>query len=79
VAALGPFPDHHPYMDAKLDGLFADAHRLGALPVTTPKDAARLTPARRAALRAVGVRLAWQDEAAVTALLDGLMAAAWET
>jgi tetraacyldisaccharide 4'-kinase len=73
VAALRPFPDHHSYSESELDALFAEARRLAALPVTTPKDAARLTPARRAALRIIGVRLAWHDEAAVAALLDDLM------
>jgi tetraacyldisaccharide 4'-kinase len=68
LAGQAGFPDHHPYTGADLAGLRADADRLGAILVTTPKDAARLRP--DIGVTAVGVRLAWRDEAALSALLD---------
>ena len=67
-----PFPDHHPYRPHELDSLVAEAKRLDAILVTTPKDAVRLPSAIRARVRVVGVGLAWEDEAALMALLDGI-------
>jgi tetraacyldisaccharide 4'-kinase len=72
VAHTVAFPDHHRYTRAELDRLLATAARLDAVPVTTPKDAARLSPADRARVAVVGVRLAWQDAAALAALLADL-------
>jgi tetraacyldisaccharide 4'-kinase len=72
VAARVPFADHHRYAPGDLARLHARAARLGALVVTTPKDAARLSAAERARVGVIGVRLAWDDEATVAALLDGL-------
>ncbi|MDA8248945.1 MAG: tetraacyldisaccharide 4'-kinase, partial [Rhodospirillales bacterium] len=66
------FPDHHPFTPAELRALFAAAARLGAVPVTTPKDAARLSPEQRARVVVSGVRLAWDDDAAA---LERLLAA----
>jgi tetraacyldisaccharide 4'-kinase len=64
-----PFPDHHRFTATELPSLHAEATRLGAVLVTTPKDAARLSPADRARVSVIGVRLAWRDEAALDALL----------
>jgi tetraacyldisaccharide 4'-kinase len=69
VVARRPFPDHHRFSHAEFSGLQAEAARLGAVPVTTPKDAARLDPAQRARIKIVGVRLVWDDAAAIEALL----------
>jgi tetraacyldisaccharide 4'-kinase len=70
VAARRPFPDHHPYTEAELAGLLEEAGRLGAIPVTTPKDAVRLSGAVRAKVRVVGVSLAWDDHFLIETLLD---------
>ena len=72
LAGREAFADHHRYTPAELDRLLAAADRLGAVAVTTPKDAARLTPAQRSRVLVVGVRLAWRDEAALAALLADL-------
>ncbi len=64
-----PFADHHVFSEHELAELLADAEQLGAVPVTTPKDAVRLPAALRARVRVVGVTLAWDDEAAIQALL----------
>lgn len=69
LAGRRAFPDHHPFTRAELAAVLAAAQRLGAVPVTTPKDAARLPPDIRAAVDVSGVRLLWQEEAAIEALL----------
>lgn len=69
VAGCEAFPDHHPYAAAEVERVLARAATLGAEPVTTPKDAARLPPGLRARVGVVGVRLLWESEAA----LDGLL------
>jgi tetraacyldisaccharide 4'-kinase len=74
LAGTRAFADHHPYSSAELAALARDAHRAGALLLTTPKDMARLSPSQRDGIAAAGVALAWEDEAALTALLDGLLA-----
>jgi tetraacyldisaccharide 4'-kinase len=70
VVAARSFPDHHPYSVAEIDSLLAEAARLNAVPVTTPKDAVRLPDAVRGAVRAIGVSLVWDDPAAPEHLLD---------
>jgi tetraacyldisaccharide 4'-kinase len=75
-AASRPFPDHHRYAPREIVALIAEADRLGAVLATTPKDAARLAPADRARVTVVGVRLAWDDAAAIEALLTDLLARA---
>jgi tetraacyldisaccharide 4'-kinase len=67
------FPDHHPYTDAELRRLLEKAAQLDAVPVTTPKDAVRLPAASLADVRVVGVAIAWDDPAAIEALLSNLL------
>lgn len=69
VAAI-PFPDHHPYAPDEVMRLIEHAAALGAQPVTTEKDHVRLPPEARAAVRALPVRLVWQEPARVERLLD---------
>lgn len=69
VAGLRPFPDHHAFTAAELDALMAEAAALRAELVTTPKDAVRLPPGYRERVRVAGVRLVWEDEAAVEGVL----------
>lgn len=72
LAGTWAFPDHHPYTAAEIAEVHARAQALGAVPVTTPKDAARLAPEQHAGMQVVGVALAWEDEAALAALLAEL-------
>ncbi|HEY0836321.1 MAG TPA: tetraacyldisaccharide 4'-kinase, partial [Azospirillum sp.] len=72
LAARVAFADHHPYGAEEVDRLLARAEGLGALPVTTAKDAVRLPPAARARVRVLPVRTAWEDAGALAALLDRL-------
>ena len=69
LAGQAAFPDHHPYTVAEVERLLARAAALGAEPVTTPKDAVRLPLPLRAQVGVVGVRLHWEDEAAVDDVL----------
>lgn len=72
VAASRAFADHHRFSDREIAAVLREADRLHAEPVTTAKDAARLTPAQRARIRVVPVALAWDDPAALDARLDSL-------
>jgi tetraacyldisaccharide 4'-kinase len=69
IASRRGFPDHHRYGDAELRRLLAEAERLGAVVVTTPKDAVRLPPDVAARVIVVGVDLVWEDPALIEALL----------
>ncbi|MEE9209502.1 MAG: tetraacyldisaccharide 4'-kinase, partial [Kiloniellales bacterium] len=66
------FPDHHPYSAAELRSLRARARSLDAILVTTEKDAVRLTPEQREGIETLAVAVAWDDPAALQALLDKL-------
>jgi tetraacyldisaccharide 4'-kinase len=68
-----PFPDHHAYTPRDLEALATRAAGLDAVLVTTPKDAVRLLPDVRARVTVVGVGLVWEDENALTTLLDGIV------
>ncbi len=74
LAARHGFPDHHRFRARELAGLEAAAARLGARPVTTPKDAVRLPQAVRARIAVAGVGLAWAEPAAIEAALDRWLA-----
>ncbi len=63
------FPDHHHYTALDLERVIERANRLRAVPVTTQKDAVRITPDVRALVTVVGVRLVWDDPAAIEGLL----------
>lgn len=78
LAACRAFPDHHAYGVGEVDALLAEAARLKALPVTTEKDAVRLPESLREEVAVLPVEIAWQDEAALAALLRPLLARASE-
>jgi tetraacyldisaccharide 4'-kinase len=69
LVATHAFPDHYAFSDARLRGLADEADRLGALAVTTPKDAVRIPAAIRERFRGIGVSLDWTDETAIDSLL----------
>jgi tetraacyldisaccharide 4'-kinase len=69
------FPDHHPYKDPDMRRLFGRAVALDAVLVTTPKDHVRLASAAASMVAAVGVSLAWEDEAALDALIASALGA----
>jgi tetraacyldisaccharide 4'-kinase len=74
LVARHGFPDHHPYSDAELDRLAAGAAAARAALVTTAKDAARLPPPWRARIGVLRVAVAWEDEAALDAVIARALA-----
>jgi tetraacyldisaccharide 4'-kinase len=73
LAQRRAFPDHHPYSVRDIEQMLEAASRIGAVAVTTPKDAVRLPVALRDSVRVVGVRLDWEEPAAIDAMLAGVM------
>ena len=57
IVGLRSFADHHPFSEAEAAALLAEAEALGAVPVTTEKDRARLVGAEGEARRALLARL----------------------
>lgn len=72
LAGTESFADHYPFDEGDLREMLARAETLGAIPVTTRKDWVRIPTAFRDRVRVVTVRLAWEDEAEVEAVLDRL-------
>jgi tetraacyldisaccharide 4'-kinase len=70
VVGRAAFADHHTFTAKEIADLETKAKVAGAVLVTTPKDAVRL-PAG-IPVRVVGVRLVWESETAIEALLDEL-------
>lgn len=66
-------PDHQPFHPRLFRRVVNRARSLNALPVTTAKDAARMTVEQRAAVYVVDVTLAWDNPREVEALLDQAM------
>lgn len=67
------FADHHPYRREEIMALVDRAAGLGATPVTTAKDAARLPAALRPLVRVVPVRAVWREPARLDRLLDTVL------
>ncbi len=72
LAGTIDFPDHHRFRPRELRRVLAEAARLDAAPITTPKDAMRLPPGIRARVEVLGVALAWDDDA-IEVLLDEVL------
>jgi tetraacyldisaccharide 4'-kinase len=69
IVARHAFPDHHPFSEAELVRLREEAQARGARLVTTQKDAMRLDAVWRERVTALPVRLAFDDDGALDALL----------
>lgn len=70
IAAARSFPDHHPYGRAEIAALLDEAERLGAVPVTTAKDAVKLPGELRSRLTVLTVALEWETPQRLDTLLD---------
>ncbi|BAI71280.1 tetraacyldisaccharide 4'-kinase [Azospirillum sp. B510] len=73
IADAVPFADHHPYRPAELAALIGRARALGAVPVTTAKDAVRLPPDLRAKVTVLPVSVRWAEEGADDGPLAALL------
>ena len=69
------FPDHHPFSADEIEDVQRRAARLGAMPLTTEKDAARLPSGARGAIEILTMTLAWENEAELGILLDSFLRA----
>jgi tetraacyldisaccharide 4'-kinase len=74
LAGTTAFPDHHRFAARELAALRAQAERLGAVTVTTAKDAVRLGKTLRDEVVIADVTLAWQNAAAIESLLATMLA-----
>jgi tetraacyldisaccharide 4'-kinase len=70
VVKAHAFADHHAYAPHEVMALVEEAQRLGAVPVTTAKDAVRLPIEARAMVQVLRVELEFETPAALEALLD---------
>lgn len=64
------FADHHAYGRGEVTRLLDEAAALGAVALTTAKDAVRLPEDLRARVQVLNVSLRWDDPAAVDSLLE---------
>ena len=69
IVSKHAFPDHHVYSALDSARLLNEASELGVTLVTTAKDYVKLPAPLRAASLVVGVRLRWENEVALEALL----------
>ncbi len=67
------FADHHAFSHRELAAILAEAARLDAQAVTTPKDFARIPPGWRGGFVQVGVSLCWKDLAMLEGVLGPLL------
>jgi tetraacyldisaccharide 4'-kinase len=72
VAGRRKFADHHPFTEAELHQLIAEAQALNLRPVTTPKDAVRIPAGLRGEFGVIGVGLRWEQPSGIEALLSAL-------
>lgn len=73
LAETRSFADHHVYRPDEIMAICERAAALGAVPVTTEKDAVRLPAEARTMVEPLAVTLEWSDEAALDDLLDSAM------
>ena len=73
LLATHTFDDHHLYQPADIQSILDEAFALEALPVTTEKDAMRLTPDQRQQVNVLRIVVAWKDTAALDALLKSTL------
>ncbi|MFQ5763548.1 MAG: tetraacyldisaccharide 4'-kinase [Rhodospirillales bacterium] len=72
VTAAHAFPDHHGFSTAEIERLKREAEELGATPVTTAKDAVRLSEADRDGVTVLTISLEWVDEVSLDSVLSPL-------
>ncbi len=73
VIAAHPFDDHHLYQPADIQPILDEAFELDALPVTTEKDAMRLSPDQRQQVNVLSVAVRWENSPAIESLLKDVL------
>lgn len=73
VVKAHDFSDHHPYREAEVEALLETAAALDAVPVTTAKDAIRLSARLRERVHIIQVQFLWEDADAITAMLHSVL------
>ncbi len=73
VRATHAFSDHYPFGKGEIEPLRRQADDLGAVLVTTAKDAVRLGDETRQGIEVLTITIEWEDETAVDAILKYLM------
>jgi tetraacyldisaccharide 4'-kinase len=69
VVARHPFEDHQAFGPADIGPILDEAFALGAIPVTTAKDAVRLRPDQRQQVNVAGIAVRWENDRALDELL----------
>ncbi len=70
VVAFHPFGDHYGYAAADIQPMLDEAYNVGAIPVTTGKDAVRLDPDQRQQVNVLNITATWDDVHQLDALLN---------
>ena len=70
VVARHPFEDHYAFEGSDIQPILDEAFSVGAIPVTTEKDAIRLPADQRQQVNVLSVGVEWENPAALEALLD---------
>jgi tetraacyldisaccharide 4'-kinase len=70
VVGFEAFADHHVHTASEIDALLGRAKALNAALVTTAKDHVKLPESTRGQILRLNISLAWQDEAALSAILE---------
>ena len=70
VVAFHPFGDHYGYAAADIEPMLDEAYNVGAIPVTTGKDAVRIDPDKRQQVNVLTVTATWDDVHQLDALLN---------
>ena len=70
VIARHPFEDHYAFEGSDIQPILDEAFSVGAIPITTEKDAIRLPADQRQQVNVLSVGVEWEKPAALEALLD---------
>jgi tetraacyldisaccharide 4'-kinase len=70
IVAAHPFEDHYAFEGSDIQPILDEAFSIGAIPITTEKDAIRLPSDQRQQVNVLSVGVEWQDPKALDALLD---------
>lgn len=73
VVAFHPYSDHYGYEGADIQTILDEAFSLDALPVTTRKDAVRLSPDQRQQVNVLSVDVEWENQTELDGLLDSAL------